>query len=75
MRTSNSGAIVRRNVTMPKELADLMAQLREKTGIQSDSELIRKAVILLDRVYASEQEGDKIKAHKANGDVERIVVI
>jgi metal-responsive CopG/Arc/MetJ family transcriptional regulator len=75
MRTGNTQTLVRRNITMPEELAETMAAIRKKTGIQSDSELIRKAVILFDRIYAYEDEGDRLKAHKANGEVERIVLL
>ena len=75
MRKGNASELVRRNLTLPKDLADLMAELREKTGIQSDSELVRRSVLLLDKVFQYEEDGETLKAHKKNGEVERLTVL
>ena len=75
MRKGNTAELVRRNITLPKDLSELMAELREKTGIQSDSELIRRSVLLLDKVFQYEEDGETLKAHKKNGEVERLTIL
>ena len=76
MRKGNNNELVRRNVTLPKEFADRMAALRDATGIQSDSELIRRAVSLLEKVAASEANGEVIKVHHQDtGETERLSVL
>jgi hypothetical protein len=50
MRKSNEAGVFRRNITLPREFVDRMAELRELTGVQSDSELIRRSVKLLEKV-------------------------
>ena len=40
--------VVRRNITLPKEFTDRMNEIKKRAGITSDSELIRRAIALLD---------------------------
>ena len=57
MRKSNASGVVRRNITLPAEFVARRAELREITGIQSDSELIRRSLNLLEKVV---ENGDSV---------------
>ena len=57
MRKGNTSGVVRRNRTLPAEFVARMAELRELTGIQSDSELIRRSLNLLGKVV---ENGDSV---------------
>jgi len=47
MRKSNEETLLRRNLMFPENFVEDIAELRRKTGAQSDSELLRRAF----RVY------------------------
>ena len=73
MRKSNAAGVVRRNITLPREFVERMAELREPTGIQSDSELIRRSVNLLEKVI--ENGGTVIVSDAKTATETKIVVI
>lgn len=56
MRKSTNGGVVRRNLTLPKAVADEMDAVREATGAQSDSEVIRRAFRLYKHIMDSDGE-------------------
>lgn len=64
MRKSTTGGVARRNITLPKNVVDEMEAVREQTGAQSDSEVLRKAFKLYKHVldngghfYTKDEEG------------------
>ena len=72
MRKSNEAGVVRRNITLPREFVDRMAELRELTGVQSDSELIRRSVNLLEKVI---ENGGTVTVTDPNTATETKIVV
>lgn len=73
LRESTNGGVVRRNVTLPKSVIETMAQIREETGAQSDSEVIRKACKLYK--YIIDNGGDAYIRDKTSGEEKSIVAL
>lgn len=73
MRESTNGGVVRRNVTLPRSVVDTMAQIREETGAQSDSEVIRQACKLYK--YIIDNGGDAYIRDKSSGKEKTIVAL
>ena len=70
MRKANGDTLKRRSLMLPASFVDEMAELREKLGAQSDSEVIRKAFKLLKRL--ADDENEVILRDKEFGETTRV---
>jgi len=59
--------VVKRNLVLPIAAASRLDELRRHTGAKSDSEVIREAVILYDRLVASAVAGKDIVVRDVEG--------
>lgn len=73
LRKSTTGGVVRRNITLPENVADTMAKIREETGAQSDSEVIRQACKLYK--YILDNGGEAFIRDKVSGEERTIVAV
>lgn len=70
MRKANGDTLKRRSLMLPASFDVDLAELRAKTGAQSDSELIRKAFKLL-KVLANEQS-EVILKDRTTGEIKHL---
>ncbi|HKY85620.1 MAG TPA: ribbon-helix-helix protein, CopG family [Pseudorhodoplanes sp.] len=74
MRKGNTSTLVRRNITLPDDFSKRMTAIREAAGIQSDSELIRRAVTLLEKVLDEKGKSLVLRDNKT-GKEEKLLVL
>lgn len=58
MRKGNKNSVKRRSIMLPDSVVAEMAEIRERTGAQSDSEVLRRAFKLYQRLINT---GDREK--------------
>jgi hypothetical protein len=73
MRKGSSEPVERRHLTFPKSFNKRLSALKSKRGAQSDSEILRQAINLLEAV-SKEDDAEVYVQHK-NGEKVKIVLV
>lgn len=61
--------LVRRNIELQPKDQQRIERLREKLEASSDSEILRRALKVLDELIAEEEQGRRILVREPNGDL------
>ena len=72
-KSTNGSSLKRRSLMLPDSFDVDMAELRQKTGAQSDSEVIRRAFKLLKKLASEENE--VILKDKKTGEIKHLEVL
>lgn len=73
MRKANGDSLKRRSLMLPDSFLKDMAELRDKLGAQSDSEVIRRAFRLLKKL--ANEESELIVKNKVTGETKHLEVL
>ena len=72
---ANKEEKVRLNLVMPPKTKELLDSLQTRTGAQTMSETIRRALVLLDVVSAEQEKGSTLFFHAADGNQTRLQIL
>jgi len=62
-------------MNMPLSTKHLIEDLQHRSGATSMSELLRRALALLDVVITEEQRGSELYFHRLNGEQSKVVIL
>jgi hypothetical protein len=75
MRTGSRTPLLRRNVVLTQRTVDRIATLRERTEAATDTEVMRTALALYDKIVEKVLAGSKVQLVEPNGHVRELELL
>jgi hypothetical protein len=71
---SKNNGVVRRNIELQPQAVQRLERLKDRLEATSDSEVLRRALKVLEQVVEEEENGKRVLVREANGDLVSVVL-
>jgi hypothetical protein len=75
MRTGSRAPLLRRNIVLTQRTVDRIATLRERTEAATDTEVMRTALALYDKIVENVLAGSKVQFVEPNGNIRELELL
>jgi hypothetical protein len=72
---SMAKTVIRRNIELQPQAIERLERLKEKLEATTDSEVLRRALKVLEQVVEEEENGKRVLIRESNGDLVSVLVL